>query len=1136
MTQHGGLPFLGIPFQGEEDDSSGSDWSSKEEDQTEPSQHVVQMSEIHVEPQTSKSGDGIDSSNVPASDVRATQTTNQETDSAEATETYEEVSGAAAAKKAKVQLSKAQIKSSDSMTDFSSPGSSAKAAAVKGLGLFLEQAGVTTSSSTLSEHGSVARLKDEIKDESVSVLPQLRPKRVSSLSTSASEPRSAVLGPTSDARSTVHLRRTDSEPRATTTVQIESGSSVQSQPKSSGSQDLPGPANELSAVRSPKAVVPAVLEGKSPRNSTDKNTRSPTTATSPSGETYSINFGPGPELNMPSLSGSPLRRFLSRSKTYSASSQQSDDDEDGPHPGTRVPAMLLPDIPVGSVPIQYVPPQKTAAAASRQTEADGSSRTSSRDRRERSPSPITKQLSQFLPAGSHSRQNSQNKIPRRPVPSGAPSTALSRDLSQVESNRMALRPSLTRSRAVSGDRPRRSGDIGSSDLRALGGGMETSSTSSDRTKSATFSSASLQTLSLSVSNFVASQDTTVKNLGRSVSGEPVASDRPEDPQPFEGKDSRSRNGMSITKDAISRSLALMQGRHQSNVTDPSKKSKIKLPRLSSLGSMLSVSDKVAQERAASVAEAAGSGNVDRLKILLQDNAKVVNTYTTQSDEGLPKTALMRAAIANSPGCLDVLRSYGADFDASDSQGRTLLHLAVEHGAMQSVEWLVALPAKDGSNNDSMIGRSDISGLKPLHVAAAKGFSDMIDILIESGANIEAKDNRERTPLMYALSQGQQQSAIYLIARGCNIETRDIDMETPLITATEANSLKAIKALLEKGAERGSRDVHGNTAIHHGARLGHLTAVEAIYTHLSEFEERNEQGETALHLACSANQVQMVRALIDLGVDVNVFSSPKTATSSAQKSKSKHAKTPDKLGLTDVPSTPLHYACMFAEFDTVAALIQGGGWINAAQEDRGLTPLMLAVENSKLEIAQQLLDTGARINASTATDCLTALHLAAARNDLPMARLLMDRGADTFAKSRIGETPFNYGHHFVNHKDSSSRQAVDFIFGYNVSVVRERQTWEELPASPFVPPPYGSIHPHLASGRWTMQQALSSVPPRPMIPRPQPPSQGEATLDPSTLHEFFQPHDVKPIPSAVPPLSNASQSTPSEKNPIRFRPG
>ena len=89
---------------------------------------------------------------------------------------------------------------------------------------------------------------------------------------------------------------------------------------------------------------------------------------------------------------------------------------------------------------------------------------------------------------------------------------------------------------------------------------------------------------------------------------------------------------------------------------------------------------------------------------------------------------------------------------------------------------------------------------PLQYAAKKGFCEIARILIEKGANIEAKRSvTQRTPLHLAANKGIFPMVQLLVRKGANIEAKD-DMEnTPLLLAARRNFLDIVKFLIENGA-------------------------------------------------------------------------------------------------------------------------------------------------------------------------------------------------------------------------------------------------------------------------------------------------------------------------------------------------
>jgi ankyrin repeat protein len=396
---------------------------------------------------------------------------------------------------------------------------------------------------------------------------------------------------------------------------------------------------------------------------------------------------------------------------------------------------------------------------------------------------------------------------------------------------------------------------------------------------------------------------------------------------------------------------------------------------------------------------------------------------------------MRAAIGGQTKSIGILNEFGANLAAADKKGRNALHLAVEVSEIESVRCLLEIASKIGPGKPAvpptkLIESADKEGSKPLHTAAGLGNITLVNVLIGSGANLEAIDSLGRTPLHLAVTKCQDRAVATLLGQGSNIEARDANLETPLISAVKANALGSIKLLLDQGAARDAVDVQGDSPIHHGARLGHVNGIEMIYTELGHLERPNNIGERPLHLACAGNHLRMARALLRSGVELNPWTTPPASNGSGQKMATKHARSGLLPTATILPSTPLHYACSYADYDVVGLLVDRGAWVNADQEG-GLSPLMLAAETGKVVVASLLLEAGAKVNAATSGECITALHIACRKNDLDMAKLLVRHGADTEAQTKGLETPTAYGL-AVAGKDAASRKTADYIIQLNFS--------------------------------------------------------------------------------------------------------
>lgn len=128
------------------------------------------------------------------------------------------------------------------------------------------------------------------------------------------------------------------------------------------------------------------------------------------------------------------------------------------------------------------------------------------------------------------------------------------------------------------------------------------------------------------------------------------------------------------------------------------------------------------------------------------------------------TALHFAAYYNTPEIMEALLNSGADIDAIDRLGSTPLMIAVINEWKEIVTFLV--------NKGANVNIVDVKGETSLHFAAYD--SDLMELLLEAGANIDAADQYGNTVLMAAVKKRNPVGVKMLIERGANIELRNSD--------------------------------------------------------------------------------------------------------------------------------------------------------------------------------------------------------------------------------------------------------------------------------------------------------------------------------------------------------------------------
>ena len=117
-----------------------------------------------------------------------------------------------------------------------------------------------------------------------------------------------------------------------------------------------------------------------------------------------------------------------------------------------------------------------------------------------------------------------------------------------------------------------------------------------------------------------------------------------------------------------------------------------------------------------------------------------------------------------------------------------------------------------SDRGADINAGDINnGWTSLHEAAA--FSEkpeVISLLLDGGADINARSISGSTPLHLAASFQTAEIVALLLDRGADINSRDMDGETPLHLAVRHNTSGVVELLLYRGADINARNNTGET--------------------------------------------------------------------------------------------------------------------------------------------------------------------------------------------------------------------------------------------------------------------------------------------------------------------------------------
>ncbi|PIK41489.1 putative histone-lysine N-methyltransferase EHMT1, partial [Apostichopus japonicus] len=154
---------------------------------------------------------------------------------------------------------------------------------------------------------------------------------------------------------------------------------------------------------------------------------------------------------------------------------------------------------------------------------------------------------------------------------------------------------------------------------------------------------------------------------------------------------------------------------------------------------------------------------------------------------------------------------------------------------------------------------------PVHAAAAKGHLDIVCMLVQAGANIDAEDEDHRTPLHLAVDKEQFECVKFLCRHGARPDHKDNGGWTPIIWAADNKNNDMVSFLLSYGADPTLRDKEQNIALHWAAYSGSQKVMEEIMNH-DTFQESivntvNIHGDSPLHVAARENNLGCVTQLL-----------------------------------------------------------------------------------------------------------------------------------------------------------------------------------------------------------------------------------------------------------------------------------
>ena len=433
----------------------------------------------------------------------------------------------------------------------------------------------------------------------------------------------------------------------------------------------------------------------------------------------------------------------------------------------------------------------------------------------------------------------------------------------------------------------------------------------------------------------------------------------------------------------------------------------------------------AQDRPA-IIEAVTAGNHATLRTLIAGGANV------NAPQGDGATVLHWAAHRNDADAVRLLLDAKASVNAANDLGATPLWLASTNGSAALVQALL----EHGADPNVTLRM----GETPLMAAARSGNLPALKLLLDHGADVNATEReREQTALMWAAAQRHADAVRLLVGRGADLHARsavwyqlentagntngagNINLghggSTPLLFVARNGDVETARTLVAAGASVLDTAASGNSALVIAAHSGHTPL--GIYL-LEQGADPNaaDGGYTALHAAVLRGELDLIEALLEHGAD------PNTRLERG---------TPGRRFSADygfrhqlVGATAFWLAAQYGDLPILRVLAEHGadarmtplsgvptlkaamgaspkGYSENRRNRAGLPPSdPIDEEQTTLELARTIVEQGVDVNA-TDENGNTALHDAVRRGFGTVIELLAARGADLDIANAEGQT-------------------------------------------------------------------------------------------------------------------------------------
>jgi ankyrin repeat protein len=284
---------------------------------------------------------------------------------------------------------------------------------------------------------------------------------------------------------------------------------------------------------------------------------------------------------------------------------------------------------------------------------------------------------------------------------------------------------------------------------------------------------------------------------------------------------------------------------------------------------------------------------------------------------------------------------------------TPLHLAARHNRPGAIRLLI----ERGADVDA---REFPDNAAPLHFAAMYGDLEAVRLLVEAGADVDGKGDDPGVGVLgwaTCFKEVREDVAAYLLNRGAALN---------VWTAIALDRPDELRAMIGRDpsllAARMTRGHHRRTPLHHAAARGRLRMVELLLELGADPNATDATGATALTTASQERaDAAIVSALLAAGARLDLLTALNTGRFAEAEAMVRDD--PSRIGPDGADTIALHLAVSKRNLEVIRWLLAHGVGVNAKRPmwDCYHTALHMTVESGAIDVARLLLDAGADPN-------------------------------------------------------------------------------------------------------------------------------------------------------------------------------